>query len=247
MNSPVTGTDLTKRYAKVTALDSLTFSIPSGRVVGLLGRNGSGKSSLLKIVAGLSVPTEGVCLTLGEDSRRLEDTQLARIGFVHQDGGLPPLFAPQRLFDVAREFNPLWDRARERKIVDLLEVPVRSPIGHLSPGDRQKAAIVLGVCHHPSLLLLDEPVSALDPIIRARMFDLLFSMIREDQCTILVSSHILGDVEKVVDWVMCLDRGHLVANEPWDDLQERFSQEAGRPMGLEGIFPLLVNRLPARP
>jgi ABC-2 type transport system ATP-binding protein len=112
----------------------------------------------------------------------------------------------------------------ERRLIESLEVEPKRKIVQLSPGDRQKIGILLGVCHRPALLLLDEPISALDPIVRKRMLDFLLELLRDDGCTVVISSHILNDVEKIVDWIVALNSGELVENAPFDSLQESFAE-----------------------
>jgi ABC-2 type transport system ATP-binding protein len=105
-----------------------------------------------------------------------------------------------------------------------LELPLGGRIAQLSTGDRQKVGILLGVCHRPTLLLLDEPMSSLDPIARAAMLDFLLERVRDDNSTVVISSHILSDAEKIIDWVVALDAGRLVENAPFDLLQESFAE-----------------------
>jgi ABC-2 type transport system ATP-binding protein len=106
----------------------------------------------------------------------------------------------------------------------MLEVPFKRKIADLSTGDRQKVGILLGVCHRPALLLLDEPMSSLDPIARAHMLDVLLERLRDDGCTVVISSHLLDDVEKIVDWIVALDAGRIVENSALDELQESFAE-----------------------
>jgi ABC-2 type transport system ATP-binding protein len=209
--------------------------------VGLLGRNGAGKSTLFDVACGLVLPTEGSCRTLGVDSGRLGDEQLARLGVVHQNGTFPAGITVRRLLDFTASFYGNWDRERERRLSAELELPLDQKVNGLSPGDQQKAALVAAVCHHPSLVLLDEPVSALDPVVRARTLRFLLSLIREDASTIVIASHILADLEKVVDWLACLDRGNLSVSASLDDIQERYAVDFGRPLSLDELFPHLTS------
>ena len=141
-------------------------------------------------------------------------------------------------------FYEQWDRELERRLADVLELDPKAKVGKLTPGNRQKLAIVLAVCHHPSILLLDEPLSALDPIARETMLVMLLERFQNDGATIVVSSHILRDVERIVDSVVCLDQGRVVAYEALDVLQERYSAVAGENLNLERIFPLLIGERP---
>ncbi len=121
-------------------------------------------------------------------------------------------------------FYPEWDRQRERRLLEELELDGSKAVGALSTGNLQKLAIILAVCHHPRLLVLDEPVSDLDPIVRGKLLQFLLELLREDEATILVSSHVLRDVEKIVDWVVCLDRGRVVTDAALDELKESYSR-----------------------
>ncbi len=224
MNSPLVTHNLRKSFDGHLALDALTLEVPAGRVVGLLGRNGSGKTTLIHTACGLILPTEGTCQTLGEDCAVLDSPQLNRIGVVFQEERFVDWMTVRQQLEFNSSFYPGWDQARERRLLEDLEIDPKRKISQLSTGDRQKVAILLAVCHHPALLLLDEPVSALDPIIRNRLLRFLVDLIAEDGCTILVSSHVLTDVEKIVDWILCLDRGRLVTNEALDDLQESYAE-----------------------
>jgi ABC-2 type transport system ATP-binding protein len=215
---------LTKRFAEVTALDDVSLALPPGHLAGLVGRNASGKTTLLHHLVGLLIPTTGECLTLGTPARDLDRTELSQIGFVPQTPRLIEWMTVGQHLRYLGSFYEHWDSARVSRLQAELELPITPKVGVLTVGDRQKFAIISAVGHHPRLLLLDEPFSALDPIVRERMLALLIELAREDESTIVVSSHILHDVEKVVDWVICLNNGRLVANAPFDELQERYAE-----------------------
>lgn len=224
MNSPLVTDRLCKTYDGQFALHPLTLTLPAGHVVGLLGRNGAGKTTLLQLAAGLLLPTSGTCLTLGRRSEELDTPELSRLGLVQQEGRFIEWMTVAQHLDFTASFYPNWDRDLQRRLVETLELPLTQKVALLSTGDRQKAGILLGVCHRPALLLLDEPMSSLDPIARGRMLEVLLERLREDGCTVLISSHILNDVEKIVDWVVALDGGKLVENTPFDELQESFAE-----------------------
>ncbi len=224
MNPPLVTENLSKNFDGHTALRSLTLSVPAGRVVGLIGRNGSGKTTLLNLACGLLLPSAGSCTTLGRPARDLDTPELTRLGVVQQEGRFLEWMTVRQHLDFTASFYPAWDRTRERRLLTDLELDEQRKIAQLSPGDRQKVGILLGVCHHPALLLLDEPVSALDPIVRAQLLGFLIDLIREDACTIVISSHILADVEKIIDWVVCLDAGELTTHAGFDELQETYAE-----------------------
>ena len=222
--APLVLRNVTQRFGKHTALRDLSLEIPAGRIVGLLGRNGAGKTTLLNIASGMLLPTEGTCTTLGTPSGQLDTPQLTRLGLVQQEGRCLEWMTVRQHLDFNASFYPRWDRDLERRVIEALEVDPKRKIVQLSPGDRQKVGILLGVCHRPSLLLLDEPMSALDPIVRKRLLDFLLELLRDDGCTVVISSHILNDVEKIVDWIVALDAGEIVEDSAFDVLQESYAE-----------------------
>jgi len=223
-SAPFTTQRLCKTYGPHTALAEVTLALPAGHVIGLLGRNGAGKSTLLNIASGFTLPSSGEARTFGTPVARLDTPQLTRLGVVQQEGRYLEWMTVRQHLDFNASFYPGWDRALEARLIAALEVDPQRKIVQLSPGDRQKVGILLGVCHRPALLLLDEPMSALDPIVRARLLDALLERLRDDGCTVVISSHILNDVEKIVDWIVALEAGHLVENTAFDTLQESFAE-----------------------
>lgn len=216
--------NLTKKFGSVTALEAVSLKIPTQSVVGLLGKNGSGKTTLLRHIIGLLLPTDGACVTLGVASDRLGADELSRIGMVHQENRFLDWMRVEQHLGYVASFYPRWDRDREGRLLKELELDRKAKVGRLSPGNAQKLAIILAVCHHPQLLLLDEPVSSLDPIAREKLLEFLLELVRDDTETIVISSHVLRDIEKVVDHIVCLDNGSTLLSGSLDDLQERFSE-----------------------
>ena len=228
MKSPLVTDHLTKRFdvrsGGRAAISSLSLEIEPGRVVGLLGRNGAGKSTLLHIACGLLLPSSGTCTTVGRLCGELDAPELSQIGFMPQENAFLAWMTVRQQLDLTAKFYATWDRAREQRLLDDLELDPTRKIVQLSVGDQQKLGLILAVCHHPKLLLLDEPMSALDPIVRTRLMAFVVDLIREDGSTIILSSHILADVEKIVDWVVVLDRGELALNSALDDVQETYAE-----------------------
>lgn len=216
--------NLTKEFGQVTALRDVSLSLKGPSIVGLIGRNTSGKTTLLRHIVGLQLPTRGQARTLGVSTRHLDHAQLARIGVVAQ---LPTFIEWMTVGEQLRYlsgFYPRWDAVRQSFLLDLLDLDVRSDISGISAGGAQKLAIVAALCHHPDLILLDEPISNLDPIVRDRFLALLLQIVQEDNATIVISSHILNDVESVVDWIVCLDAGEIAADAALDDLKEQYAE-----------------------
>ncbi len=230
---------LTKRFDDHLALDHVDLRIRRQSIVGLLGRNGSGKTTLFRHLMGLYLASEGTVETLGKPSAQLGHEQLIQLGFVPQEIRLLDWMTVEQHLRYVSCFYPQWDRDREQRLLSELELDAKAVVGALSSGDLQKLAIILAVCHHPRLLVLDEPVSDLDPIVRGRLLEFLLELLQEDEATILVSSHVLRDVEKVVDWVVCLEHGHVVTDASLDELKEKYAEwlVTSRNGGLPQQFP----------
>jgi ABC-2 type transport system ATP-binding protein len=235
MNNAFELRQVTKRYDRTLALDEVTLAVPCRSIVGLVGRNGSGKTTLLRHATGLVLPDTGECETLGTPSSRLGRAELSRLGVVQQHDRLLEWMRAAQLLEYVSSFHDRWDRDLERSLVESLSVDLDARIGTMSPGAVQKLALVLATCHHPDLLLLDEPLSDLDPIARRHVLALLLDRFSSEGMTIVISSHMLHDIEPVIDRVVCLHAGRVVADEPLDDLKERYG------LDLTGIFEQLVS------
>jgi len=213
---------LSKHFRKTKALDSVDLDIFPGRIIGLLGANGSGKSTLLRHMVGLYVAQTGRCETFGKTSRDLGPAQLKRIGYVHQNGELLEWMTVAQHIRYVSAYYDNWDKGLEEEFVKDFDIPLNSRVGALSPGKRQQLAILLAIGFHPDLLILDEPAAGLDPIARSRFLDLLLTLIQDTSRTIIISSHILSDVEKVIDHAVILREGEILRDCSFDDLREEF-------------------------
>jgi ABC-2 type transport system ATP-binding protein len=212
-------------------LSNINLSIAQGAVIGLVGRNGAGKSSLLRCMAGLAVPTQGTCTLLGHASKDLPDSVLERLGYVAQ---APDLFEWMEALEMLRAIGqayPRWSEARCLSLAAKLNLPLGSQVKNLSVGDQQKLAVVLALAHDPDVLLLDEPVSNLDPLTRSEFMRALFVDRAVDEVqdtglpaarTIVISSHILSDLERVVSHVAFIRDGRLQLFDAWDTIIESF-------------------------
>lgn len=231
---------VTKRFDERTALDDVSLTIPRRSIVGLVGRNGSGKTTLLHHVTGMVLPTSGSCLTFGTPSGRLGAGELARIGMTQQHETLIPGMTVRQLLRYVASFHTRWDDALERQLLDAFDVDPGAKVGTLSPGLRQKVSLIVATGHHPELLLLDEPLSDLDPYGRREVLGSLLERFRDDETTIVISSHLLHDIEPVIDRVLCLDAGRVVAFAELDELKEQH----GQTLNLEQLFLALTRREP---
>lgn len=194
---------LGKRYVRRWALEDCTFRIPRGHVVGLVGPNGAGKSTLLNIAAGLLAPTVGSIAVLGGQPAR-DAAQLARVSFVPQDSALYPWFSVEDHLRLGAHCNPRWDVAAARTRVAELGLRPRQRAGKLSGGQRAQLSLTIALAKHPELLLLDEPVSSLDPLARREFLGLLMSTVAGSDVSIVLSSHLVSDIERICDYLIVL-------------------------------------------
>lgn len=211
---------LTVRRNDTRVLDSVSLDIAAGAVVGLVGRNGAGKSTLLRCLAGLAAPDSGSAALLGCPSLQLTDPVRERIGYVAQT---PDLFewmtVEEHLFTIGRAY-PRWDKNRCLALAARLDLPLTTRVSALSGGDQQKLSVVLALAHDPDVLLFDEPVASLDPMTRREFMRAMFGGERADQRTVIISSHILSDLERVVTHVAFIREGKLQLVDDWDAMLE---------------------------
>lgn len=220
---PVVATGLTLDRGGSTVLRGIDWTVPAGTATGLIGPNGSGKSTLIHTVMGLLVPTGGRCVTLGQEARELDDDRRARLGFVDQEYGLLDWLSVEQQIEFVAMMQPKWDAALEARLLDAfgLVQGLKKAVGHLPQGERQRLAVLLALCHRPELVLLDEPVSAQDPIFRSIVLDEIGRCVIEDGSTVILSSHVLRDIESCVDRLTMLNGGKVTTNEDLDTLKEQ--------------------------
>jgi ABC-2 type transport system ATP-binding protein len=194
---------LGKRYRRRWALSDCTLDVPSGRVVGLVGPNGAGKSTLLNLAVGVLTPTSGTIEVLGGRPAS-GAAQLAKVGYVAQD---TPTYAGLSVADHMRlgaRLNPAWDGALARKRINRLGLDPGQKAGKLSGGQRAQLALTLGIAKRPELLILDEPVSSLDPLARREFLQDLMEAVAEQELTVVLSSHLVSDVDRACDYLIVL-------------------------------------------
>ena len=222
-NEPiVTIRGLSKTFQQTVALSAVDMDIYPGRIIGLMGPNGSGKSTLIRHMIGLHLPSRGSCTTFGCDTAALGAKEFSHIGYVHQEGALIDWMTVSQLIRYVAAYHASWNIDIEERYIRDFNIRLDARIGTLSPGQRQKLAILLAIGHEPEFLILDEPATALDPIARARFLDLLMGIVQQEGKTILISSHILSDVEKVIDHVVIMKDGCIVTDQTFDDLKEKY-------------------------
>ena len=210
---------LTKRYPRVTALSDCSISIPAGRISALVGPNGSGKTTLLRMLAGLARPTGGTAAVLGGAPRQ-DPAFLADIGYLAQDIPLYRRLSADDHIRAGAHLNPRWDDAAARARLLDLRVPLGQPVGTLSGGQRAQVALSLALAKQPRVLLLDEPVAALDPLARRQFLATLTSAVADaaGDLTVLLSSHVIADLERVCDHMVLLTASRVQLCGDIDDL-----------------------------
>jgi ABC-2 type transport system ATP-binding protein len=214
--------NLTCRYGRTEAVRDLTLTVEPGCLFALLGPNGAGKTTTVRTLMNILRPSSGHSTLAGVDSRRLGPRELATIGYVSENQKLPMWMDVGQLFAYCRPFYPTWDDTLCRSLADDFALPLTAKIGRLSRGMRVKVALVSSLAYRPRILILDEPFSGLDPVVRDDLVHGVLEMAGQEQWTVLLSSHDLDEVERLVDTVGFLDAGRLVLSEPFADLHARF-------------------------
>lgn len=213
---------LTHRYWRTEAVHDLTLAVPEGSVFALLGPNGAGKTTTIKLLMNLLRPTAGSAQVLGVDSRRLGERELAQIGYVSENQKLPDWMTVRQLLDYCRPFYPTWDPALEKNLLGQFDLPTDRKLKQLSRGMLMKAALLSSLAYRPKLLVLDEPFSGLDPLVRHEFVRGVLEVSALGDWTVFVSSHDVEDVERLADHIGMIEHGRLSLSEPAETLQGRF-------------------------
>jgi ABC-2 type transport system ATP-binding protein len=213
---------LTRRFWRTEAVHELSFAVPAGGVCALLGPNGAGKTTTLRMLVNLLRPTAGHARVLGVDTRELGERQFAQIGYVSENQEQPLWMTVRQFLDYCRPFYPTWDPALEAKLLDQFDLPPGRKLKHLSRGMVMKAVLVSSLAYRPRLLILDEPFSGLDPLVRYEFVSGLLEAAELGEWSMLVSSHDIDDVERLTDRVVMLEEGRLLLHEETAQLLARF-------------------------
>jgi ABC-type multidrug transport system ATPase subunit len=222
MGEAIHASDLTCRYGRTEAVAGLTFSVPEGSLFALLGPNGAGKTTTIRTLMNMQRPSRGTASVLGVDSRRLGPAAFRAIGHVSENQKLPLWMTVEQLLAFCRPLYPTWDETLCTKLIDEFDLPRRTKLSRLSRGMRVKAALVSSLAYRPRLLVLDEPFSGLDPVVRDDLVRGVLELAGQERWSVLISSHDLDEVERLVDAVGFIDSGRLVLNEPLSSLHARF-------------------------
>lgn len=210
--------DLSRRFRKKVALDGATLSVPMGCVFGLVGENGAGKTTLLKHVLGMYRAQAGSVRVFGKDPVADPPGVLSEIGYLSEDRDLPDWMRISELMSYTKQFFRNWDDAYAEELREMFELSVKQKIRSLSRGQRARAGLLAALAHRPNLLLLDEPSSGLDPVVRRDILGAIIRTVADDGRTILFSSHLLDEVQRVSDHVAMLHHGQVVLCDTLDRL-----------------------------
>jgi len=212
--------NLSRRFSGHDAVKGVTLAVPEGATYALIGANGAGKTTLLRLLLNLLTPSQGSASVLGVSSQRLTQRDFLQIGYVGESQRLPSGLAVAHFFDYLRTLYPNWDRALERELCKQLDLPGARAIGKLSRGMRMKVMLVGALAFRPRLLLLDEPLSGLDPLVRDEVMAGLLAQATDT--TIVMSSHELSEIEGCTTHVAFMSKGRLLLQESIESLSARF-------------------------
>lgn len=212
---------LSRRFGKKQALEDVSFNVPKGCVFGLVGENGAGKSTLLKHALGLLKPSQGTVEVFGMNPVHEPAAVLGRIGYLSEDRDMPDWMRIDQLMNFQSSFFPNWDRSYAAELVEMFDLPVKQRIKGLSRGQRARVGLLLAIAHRPDLLLLDEPSSGLDPVVRRDILAAIIRTVADEGRTVLFSSHLLDEVQRVCDHIAMLHNGHLLLCDRLETILEQ--------------------------
>ncbi len=219
MNHALTISGLTKTYPDFV-LDHVSFTVPSGSIVGLIGENGAGKSTTIHAAIGLIQKEAGHAAILGKEELDAETRE--QIGVVFDGSNYPEILSPKKISRVMKHIYRSWDEPAYLRLLKQFSLPPDKPIRQFSKGMKMKLAITAALSHHSKLLILDEATSGLDPIIRDDILDMLLDFVQDEEHSILISSHITSDLEKIADYIVFIHEGKVVFSKPKDELTEQY-------------------------
>lgn len=236
----ITIRNLQKRFRKTDALRGVDLTVPTGKVTAFLGPNGSGKTTTIKCAMNLIDRDGGSSEVMGVDSVRLEPKHWQRIGYVSENQQMPDWMTVPQLLDYVRPmYGKYWDRDFEKKLLGEFDLPMETKLKSLSRGQKMKASLLSSLAYRPKLVVLDEPFSGLDPLVRDEFLNGLLELTETEGWTVLISSHDIDEVERFSDRVAVLNSGRVDLEEDVDVLQARFREvevvldgEASMPAGV---------------
>ncbi|MDA8020549.1 MAG: ABC transporter ATP-binding protein [Thermoanaerobaculia bacterium] len=232
---------LSRRFGSKTALDDATIRVPRGLVFGLVGENGAGKTTMIKHILGLLKAEHGAVRVFGRDPVAEPVAVLARLGYLSEDRCLPQWMRVDELMRYTKAFYPGWDDDFATQLCETFELDPRQKIRSLSRGQHVRTGLLIALAHRPELLVLDEPSSGLDPVVRRDILEAIIRTVADEGRTILFSSHLLDEVERVSDRVAMLHQGRVVLEDDLEEIKNdhrrltlRFQESPATPPDLPG-------------
>ncbi len=222
MNFPIRTYDISKKFRRATVLEGLCLDVPDGSIYGLVGPNGEGKTTSIKLLMNILRPTNGRSEVLGVDSCRLSPREFAQIGYVSENQEMPDWMTVGYFMSYWRHFYPSWDPGLAAELVRQFDLPLNRRLRHLSHGMRMKAALASSLAYRPKLIVLDEPFTGLDALVRDELIEGLLP--RTENTTVFISSHDLTEIETFVSHIGYLEGGRLRFSEDLDSLRARFRE-----------------------
>jgi len=213
---------LGKRFRRHVVLDGLSLTVEEGAIYGLVGANGAGKTTTIKVLMNIFEPTSGSATVLGTNSRRLGPKDFQRIGYVSENQEMPEWMTVAALMAYLKPFYPRWDDTRAGALLKQFDLPLDRAIKHLSRGMRMKVALASSLAYHPELLVLDEPFSGLDPLVRDEFIGGMLET--ADETTVFISSHDLAEIESFATHIGFLDGHRLQFSQSMTSLSDRFRE-----------------------
>jgi ABC-2 type transport system ATP-binding protein len=222
MTSAILTENLSKTFRKVNALSGLDLDAPEGAIYALVGPNGAGKTTIIKVLMNIFAPTSGRAQVLGMESTQIMGRAFTSIGYVSENQQLPEWMRVGKFLAYLKPFYPAWDEELEKELLTQFDLPPERKLRDLSRGMRVKAALASALAYHPKLIVLDEPFTGLDPLVRDQLIEGLLE--RAEEATIFISSHDLGEIESFASHIGYLERGRLQFSEELPALVERFRE-----------------------
>ncbi len=214
--------DLTKRFGQTEVLHEIGLAVPKGAIYALVGPNGAGKTTMIKLLMNILQPTAGEARVLGVECEGLAGKAFERIAYVSENQELPDTMTVTQMLEYLRGFYPRWDVGLEQALVRQFDLPMDRKMKHLSRGMKMKAAFAGSLCYRPELIVLDEPFTGLDPLVRDELIESLLE--RSPEATIFLSSHDLAEIESFASHVGYLEEGRMLFSEEMAVLSERFRE-----------------------
>ena len=227
--------DITKKYDNFR-LNHVSLQIPEGTIYGLIGENGAGKTTLINCILGLVQPNYGDVVVLGSNNFINQVELKDQLGFVINDMGIPNILTVDKIEEIFSKIYKHWDHIQFEKLLKQFEIDEEEKYETLSLGNKMRIAIAIALSHNAKLLVLDEPMNALDPAIRAEVVELLIEYTRQEDHTILISSHIVKDLEKMCDYIGFMHAGELIINDEKDNILSSY--------GILNVAPEEIMNIP---